>query len=130
MSTRTWLSIWSLVFIAGCQTAPNEPTAPSTEPREGALVAGTTYDGSGDDNTQSPIKHVIVIIGENRTFDHVFATYKPEAGAERSTTCCRRGSSTRTARPDRTSRLAAQFSAVDSNPPATSPPLADPLSAG
>jgi len=30
--------------------------------------------------TASPIKHVIVIIGENRTFDHVFATYKPRAG--------------------------------------------------
>jgi len=27
--------------------------------------------------THSPIKHVIVIIGENRTFDHVFATYRP-----------------------------------------------------
>ncbi|MBV8053129.1 MAG: phosphoesterase [Acidobacteriaceae bacterium] len=31
-------------------------------------------------NTTSPIKHVIVIIGENRTFDHVFATYKPKSG--------------------------------------------------
>ena len=30
--------------------------------------------------TASPIKHVIVIIGENRTFDHIFATYKPRAG--------------------------------------------------
>src|SRR5580693_5339599 len=28
---------------------------------------------------QSPIKHVIVIIGENRSFDHVFATYQPTA---------------------------------------------------
>ena len=28
-------------------------------------------------NPQSPIKHVIVIIGENRSFDHVFATYQP-----------------------------------------------------
>lgn len=27
--------------------------------------------------TASPIKHVIIVIGENRTFDHVFATYKP-----------------------------------------------------
>lgn len=38
---------------------------------------------SGRDNvgpTRSPIKHVIVIIGENRTFDHVFATYKPRDG--------------------------------------------------
>ena len=25
----------------------------------------------------TPIKHVIMIIGENRTFDHVYATYKP-----------------------------------------------------
>jgi phospholipase C len=30
--------------------------------------------------TASPIKHVIVIIGENRTFDHVFATYQPITG--------------------------------------------------
>jgi len=29
-------------------------------------------------DTATPIKHVIVIIGENRTFDHVFATYKPK----------------------------------------------------
>ncbi|MEP6645004.1 MAG: hypothetical protein ABJA69_10945 [Acidobacteriaceae bacterium] len=30
--------------------------------------------------TITPIKHAIVIIGENRTFDHVFATYKPKKG--------------------------------------------------
>jgi phospholipase C len=30
--------------------------------------------------TVTPIKHVIVIIGENRTFDHVFATYEPRDG--------------------------------------------------
>ncbi|HLH97285.1 MAG TPA: alkaline phosphatase family protein [Xanthobacteraceae bacterium] len=33
--------------------------------------------GVNDQRTTSPIKHVIVIIGENRTFDHVFATYVP-----------------------------------------------------
>ena len=31
-------------------------------------------------NTATPIKHVIVIIGENRTFDHIFATYQPLNG--------------------------------------------------
>jgi phospholipase C len=31
-------------------------------------------------HTRSPIKHVIVIIGENRSFDHVFATYVPKNG--------------------------------------------------
>jgi phospholipase C len=30
--------------------------------------------------TLTPIKHVIVIIGENRTFDHVYATYRPRFG--------------------------------------------------
>ena len=30
--------------------------------------------------TITPIKHVIVIIGENRSFDHVFATYLPKPG--------------------------------------------------
>jgi phospholipase C len=34
----------------------------------------------GDNATQTPIKHVIVIIGENRSFDHVFATYVPKNG--------------------------------------------------
>src|SRR5271156_6853922 len=33
-----------------------------------------------DRKTTSPIKHVIVIIGENRSFDHVFATYVPKDG--------------------------------------------------
>jgi len=30
--------------------------------------------------TTTPIQHVIVIVGENRTFDHLFATYVPPAG--------------------------------------------------
>src|SRR5882757_6234817 len=29
--------------------------------------------------TETPIKHVIVLIGENRTFDHIFATYVPRS---------------------------------------------------
>src|SRR4029077_17547241 len=31
------------------------------------------------EHTRSPIKHVIVLIGENRTFDHLFATYVPKS---------------------------------------------------
>jgi len=37
---------------------------------------------SNDNNTTTPIKHVIVIIGENRTFDHLFATYQPVNNGE------------------------------------------------
>ena len=43
-----------------------------------AFAAGA----SNDANTASPIKHVIVIIGENRSFDHVFATYIPQKKGE------------------------------------------------
>jgi phospholipase C len=35
---------------------------------------------ANDRKTDSPIKHVIIIMGENRTFDHVFATYVPRDG--------------------------------------------------
>jgi phospholipase C len=34
----------------------------------------------GSNATATPIKHVIVIVGENRTFDHIFATYVPKHG--------------------------------------------------
>ena len=30
-------------------------------------------------HTRTPIKHIIVLIGENRTFDHIFATYVPKS---------------------------------------------------
>ena len=33
--------------------------------------------------TVTPIKHVIIVIGENRGFDHIFATYKPVHKIER-----------------------------------------------
>ena len=33
--------------------------------------------------TATPIKHVIIIVGENRSFDHVFATYVPKNKGDR-----------------------------------------------
>src|SRR6202451_3097657 len=47
----------------------------------GGPLATTAQAADANDNkTTSPIKHVIVIIGENRSFDHVFATYVPRNG--------------------------------------------------
>ncbi|MBV9824439.1 MAG: phosphoesterase [Alphaproteobacteria bacterium] len=45
-------------------------------------IAVAAEAASNDGNTATPIKHIIVIIGENRTFDHVFATYVPEKKGE------------------------------------------------
>jgi phospholipase C len=50
------------------------------------FVVGTTLNAapipqsSGSANSDLAIQHVIVIIGENRSFDHVFATYQPRRG--------------------------------------------------
>ena len=52
----------------------------------GQLALGPAFagglPGAADYRTNSPIKHVIVIIGENRSFDHVFATYVPKKAGE------------------------------------------------
>ena len=47
-----------------------------------AAAAAVGESNANDGNTTTPIKHVIVIIGENRTFDHLFATYKPVNSGE------------------------------------------------
>src|SRR5215470_15978075 len=35
---------------------------------------------AGSPTTRTPIKHLIIVIPENRSFDSVFATYTPAAG--------------------------------------------------
>jgi phospholipase C len=55
-----------------------------------SLVVGVVTQSAGlsayaDDfehheGTKSPIKHVIILIGENRTFDNVYGTYVPKRG--------------------------------------------------
>src|ERR1700738_3705687 len=56
----------AILSLMGCDAYAVENTA-----------LGGTH--AGDRRTASPIKHVIIIMGENRTFDHVFATYEPPA---------------------------------------------------
>jgi len=63
------------------QNLPTAGTKSRNTPPGGVVVLHSP--GIGDDrsgNTRTPIKHVILLIGENRTFDHVFATYTPPAG--------------------------------------------------
>jgi phospholipase C len=55
----------SLALAIGCCTAPARANV--------AL-------GQNDGNTTTAIKHVIVIYGENRSFDHLFATYTSPSG--------------------------------------------------
>ncbi|HWW20096.1 MAG TPA: alkaline phosphatase family protein [Steroidobacteraceae bacterium] len=41
------------------------------------IVLSSCGSGSAPSPTATPIQHVVIIIGENRSFDHVFATYVP-----------------------------------------------------
>jgi phospholipase C len=66
-----------LTSLALFQFSVGGPLASSVQAQE-ATPAKTQQ--SNDGNTTSPIKHVIVIIGENRSYDHVFATYVPKHG--------------------------------------------------
>ncbi len=43
-------------------------------------AAHTRAHASASAQTTTPIKHVIVIVGENHTFDNVYATYRPRRG--------------------------------------------------
>jgi phospholipase C len=64
---RIALGLSAVSALAGCgasgDAAPHTPDAPD------ASVTAIA--------TASPIKHVILIVGENRSFDHLFATYVP-----------------------------------------------------
>jgi phospholipase C len=56
--------------LAGAETPAGSTVSPVT-PTTPTLTTPTTT---------TPITHLIVIIGENRTFDHLFATYQPQSG--------------------------------------------------
>jgi phospholipase C len=71
-------------------------TSPSTNWRSRAALAlflgallsisisasSQEHRSDGDDGkTETPIKHVIVIIGENHSFDNIYATYQPRHGS-------------------------------------------------
>jgi len=81
--------------LAGAQTAGKPPAqdapfrstvhaarhAPPQGLPGGIVTLHRPDDGDDrSDRTRTPIKHVILLIGENRTFDHVYATYTPPRG--------------------------------------------------
>jgi len=73
---------------------------------------------SRDNETATPIKHVIIIIGENRSFDHVFATYQPKSPTEHVSNLLSKGIVTREGTPGPNFAAAAQLAANDEAPDA------------
>jgi phospholipase C len=78
----------------------------------GGPLAGTLQAQEHEkDTTRTPIKHLIVLIGENRTFDHVFATYVPN-GKDSVSNLLSEGIITAEGKPGKHFSKAAQFQAV------------------
>jgi phospholipase C len=46
----------------------------------GAMPVHSAGSNAAADSAATPIKHLIVVIGENRSFDHIYATYVPKSG--------------------------------------------------
>src|SRR5882762_9599425 len=74
---QTRLNEWCVKFAA-CAGA----TAISAMGFSAAAQAADSSSAVDAIRTASPIKHVIIIVGENRSFDHLFATYVPKHGGE------------------------------------------------
>src|SRR5580698_965102 len=73
---RTAATSLAVLQMSAGQVLAAAPVAVSAPAFGGLWNSGADKSGS----TATPIKHVIVIIGENRSFDHVFATYVPRRG--------------------------------------------------
>ena len=80
-----------------------------------ALIAnlGAPVPAAAQNKPITPIKHVIVIIGENRTFDHVYGTFKPKHGQSVANLFSRRIVNA-DGTPGINYELSTQYSAVDS----------------
>jgi phospholipase C len=66
---RRWIAAAALVTMLNAQSGASIAAAAQGHGEDGDGVA-----------TATPIKHVIILIGENRTFDNVYGTYVPKHG--------------------------------------------------
>ena len=82
VAALTVLPMITTTSLAGVMTNHGEKIIKSrgAPPSQVALQAVRTPSGSNDNNTTTPIKHVIIIVGENRSFDHLYATYVSPSG--------------------------------------------------
>src|SRR5215470_1620838 len=63
-------------------------------------------------HTASPIRHLIILLGENRTFDHVFGVYKPRRHGETVSNLLSKGIVKEDGTPGPSFNLARQFTTL------------------
>ncbi len=70
-SSYAMKGIVAVVLVAGLSGQRGVPSAQAAPLAESESRSDP---GDRDRQTATPIKHVIIIVGENRSFDHLFAT--------------------------------------------------------
>src|SRR5215470_16029735 len=70
---------------------------------------GRDRDRDGDARTESPIKHVIILIGENRGTDHTFGVYRPKGKHQSISNLLSKGIVNADGSPGRNFKLARQY---------------------
>src|SRR5262245_33439026 len=108
---RQWIAALALGAMAGGPTGMVRASAQQSADDRNESSRG---DRRGID-TATPIKHVIVIIGENRTFDNVYGTYMPKHG-QHVTNLLSRGIVRADGSPGPNSAVATQFRLTTINP--------------
>ena len=82
--------------------------------------------GSGAPQTLTPIQHVIIVVGENRSFDNVFATYQPADPSQQVWNLLSQGIVDVNGNPGSNYALAQQNQAMDTDVYHISPPQTGP----
>jgi phospholipase C len=75
------------LLVAGCSATEGDPGEAGERPAGGKEIVGSestsanTSSGAGTRRTTTPIKHIVYLVKENRTFDNYFARYPGADGA-------------------------------------------------
>ncbi|HEY5174299.1 MAG TPA: alkaline phosphatase family protein [Terriglobales bacterium] len=104
------LALALAIQLVGCGGTSTSPAPPPSQPPPGS---GTTA---------TPIKHVIIVIGENRSFDNLFATYQPPDPSQKVWNLLSQQVVTATGAPGPNFAAAAQHQANDNDVYRLSPP--------
>jgi phospholipase C len=79
-SLRAFLASLALIAVAACTTSTasttNDPsTAAPSSPRSVVQPSVPTFTEDPTESTKTPIKHVVILMMENRSFDHMFGSF-------------------------------------------------------
>ncbi len=80
--TLFFLVVFIVAFVGGRALLSDEPERGTRVVREGGVAGAATPATEQPEKPDYPIKHVVFIVKENRTFDNYFARYPGAEGAD------------------------------------------------